>query len=232
MLTPIEIENQQFKKTFLGYNASEVNDFLERVFENYEKIYKENIAAKEKISVLSDAVKQYKTIEETLQNTLVVAQSAGDEVKRNAYEKAENIIKEAETKASEIIANANGEVSRISYKYEEMKSNIDTFRAKIVSLLKSQLDIANEFKADANISGFKTESQVSQASEASNASQASKSEEKPAEESGLSKVEKIVDDINATTTADIPQFIKELEAITRELPQIDESEYAVSAEGA
>lgn len=229
MLTPIEIENQQFKKTFLGYNASEVNDFLERVFENYEKIYKENIAAKEKISVLSDAVKQYKTIEETLQNTLVVAQSAGDEVKRNAYEKAENIIKEAETKASEIIANANGEVSRISYKYEEMKSNIDTFRAKIVSLLKSQLDIANEFKADANISGFKTESQ---ASEASNASQASKSEEKPAEESGLSKVEKIVDDINATTTADIPQFIKELEAITRELPQIDESEYAVSAEGA
>ncbi len=223
MLTPIEIENQQFKKTFLGYNASEVNDFLERVFENYEKIYKENIAAKEKISVLSDAVKQYKTIEETLQNTLVVAQSAGDEVKRNAYEKAENIIKEAETKASEIIANANGEVSRISYKYEEMKSNIDTFRAKIVSLLKSQLDIANEFKADANISGFKTESQ---------ASEAPKSEEKPAEESGLSKVEKIVDDINATTTADIPQFIKELEAITRELPQIDESEYAVSAEGA
>lgn len=226
MLTPIEIENQQFKKTFLGYNASEVNDFLERVFENYEKIYKENIAAKEKISVLSDAVKQYKTIEETLQNTLVVAQSAGDEVKRNAYEKAENIIKEAETKASEIIANANGEVSRISYKYEEMKSNIDTFRAKIVSLLKSQLDIANEFKADANISGFKTEPQASEAS------QASKSEEKPAEESGLSKVEKIVDDINATTTADIPQFIKELEAMTRELPQIDESEYAVSAEGA
>ncbi len=223
MLTPIEIENQQFKKTFLGYNASEVNDFLERVFENYEKLYKENIAAKEKISVLSDAVKQYKTIEETLQNTLVVAQSAGDEVKRNAYEKAENIIKEAETKASEIIANANGEVSRISYKYEEMKSNIDTFRAKIVSLLKSQLDIANEFKADTNISGFKSEAQ---------ASEPPKSEEKPAEESGLSKVEKIVDDINSTTTADIPQFIKELEAITRELPQIDESEYAVSAEGA
>lgn len=221
MLTPIEIENQQFNKKFFGYNASEVDDFLARVFENYERLYKENIAAKEKISVLSDAVKQYKTIEETLQNTLVVAQSAGDEVKRNAYEKAENIIKEAEAKANEIIANANGEVSRISYRYEEMKGNIDTFRAKIVSLLKSQLDIANEFKVDGNLGGIQIEiPEVSQKGE---------------ESTGLARTEKIVDDINEKTNAEIPKLIKDIEAITRDLPKIEEDGYGgfiASAEGA
>lgn len=148
MLTPLDIENKRFKKKPFGYSELEVEEFLTKVVEDYEKLYKENIELKDKIAVLNEGIQHYKSIEETLQNTLVVAQSTGEEIKKNAYEKAENILKEAETKASQIIANANQEVSKINYRYEELKRNTSAFKAKIESLIHAQLDMMKSFEAE------------------------------------------------------------------------------------
>ena len=145
MLTPIEIENHSFKKGFRGYTQIEVDEFLQLVCENYENLYKENIALKDKVNILSSAVKQYKSMEETLQNAIIVAQSAGEEVTKNAREKADNIIKEAENQAGRILNDAGKEVTKVSYEYEKMKRSVEVFRTKIISLLTSQLDIVKEF---------------------------------------------------------------------------------------
>ena len=105
---------------------------------------------KDKINILTNAVKQYKSMEETLQNAIVVAQSAGEEVTKNAREKAENIIKEAENQAGRILNDAGKEVTKVSYEYEKMKRNVEVFRTKIISLLTSQLDIVKEFSMPEN----------------------------------------------------------------------------------
>lgn len=145
MLTPLEIENRKFKKGVLGYNATEVEEFLNVISENYELIYKENLANKDKINMLSNAIKQYKNMEETLQSAILVAQSAGDELVQNAKKRAENIIADAENKASKLLSDASHEVTRVSYEYEEMRRSVEVFRTKIISLLTSQLDIVKEF---------------------------------------------------------------------------------------
>lgn len=145
MLTPLEIENRKFKKELSGYSKVEVAEFLNVIGENYELIYKENLANKDKINMLSNAIKQYKTMEETLQSAILVAQSAGDEVVQNAKKKAENIIADAETKAAQMLSDASREVTRVSYEYEDMKRNVEVFRTRIISLLTSQLDIVKEF---------------------------------------------------------------------------------------
>ena len=145
MLTPLEIEKRKFKKEFRGYSVEEVEEFNRLVAEEYEKLYKDNSILKDKINVLSNAVKQYKSMEETLQNAIIVAQSAGEEVQKNAREKADNIIKEAENQAGRILNDAGKEVTKVSYEYEKMKRNVEVFRTKIISLLTSQLDIVKEF---------------------------------------------------------------------------------------
>ena len=145
MLTPLEIENKKFKKELIGYSVAEVEEFVQLVTESYETIYKENLANRDKINMLSSAIKQYKTMEETLQNAILVAQSAGEEVTRNAKAKAENIINEAQNSAAQILADAGKEVTKVSYEYEEMKRNVEVFRTRIISLLTSQLDIVKEF---------------------------------------------------------------------------------------
>ena len=63
MLTPIEIEKHSYKKGFRGYSTAEVDEFTNIVCENYEKLYKENIVLKDKINILTNAVKQYKSME-------------------------------------------------------------------------------------------------------------------------------------------------------------------------
>lgn len=145
MLTPLEIEKRKFKKEFRGYSVEEVEEFNRAVAGEYEKLYKDNSILKDKINVLTNAVKQYKSMEETLQNAIIVAQSAGEEVTRNAREKADNIIKEAENQAGRILNDAGKEVTKVSYEYEKMKRNVEVFRTKIISLLTSQLDIVKEF---------------------------------------------------------------------------------------
>ena len=148
MLTPLDIENKKFGKRILGYNELEVEEFLTKVVEDYEKLYKENIELKDKIAVLNQGIQHYKSIEDTLQNTLLIAQSTGEEIKNNAYEKSENIINEAQINANRIISEANQKVMEINYKYEEMKRNFNIFKSKLESLLYAQLDLLKNINDD------------------------------------------------------------------------------------
>ena len=100
MLTPLDIENKKFSKQMMnGYNVDEVDDFLDELTVDYEKMYKESTENKTKIDALEKDLLHYKTIENTLQNTLVMAQSTAEEVKEVARQQAEQIVKEAEGNA-------------------------------------------------------------------------------------------------------------------------------------
>ena len=151
MLTPLDIDNRKFNKEVRGYSKAEVEEFMAVISENYELIYKENLANKDKINMLSSAIKQYKSMEETLQSAILVAQNAGDDVVQNAKRTAENIIKDAENKAAQLLADASREVTRLSYEYEEMRRNIEVFRTRIISLLTSQMDIVKDFNMPENV---------------------------------------------------------------------------------
>lgn len=150
MMTPLEIENKKFKRSVSGYNRADVDEFFSVVSQNYEVLYKESLANKDKINMLSNAIKQYKNMEETLQSAILVAQSAGDEVVLNAKKRAENIITEAETKATQLLSDASREVTRISFEYEELKRNVEVFKTRVLSLLTSQLDIVKDFSMPEN----------------------------------------------------------------------------------
>ena len=159
MLTPLDIQNKEFKKAFNGYSMQEVEDFLNLVIDGYEKLYKENMDCKDKITKLEESLSQYKSIENTLQSTLLVAQSAGEQVQKNAEEKAANIIADANNKAKEIVADSFEEVKKLEYRYEELKRGIDVYTAKMTALLESQLGLlkqsATSDKTLAEIRGMK-----------------------------------------------------------------------------
>ena len=159
MLTPLDIQNKEFKRVFSGYSMQEVDEFLNLVIDGYEKLYKENMDCKDRITKLEENVNQYKNIENTLQSTLLVAQSAGEQVQKNAEEKAANIIADANNKAKEIVANSFEEVKKLEYRYEELKRGIDVYTAKMTALLESQLGLlkqaATSDKTLAEIRGMK-----------------------------------------------------------------------------
>lgn len=66
-LTPMDINNKEFKRALRGYCADEVDEFLDQIVENYEELYKENANMKEKITNLNEKVEHYSKIEATIQ---------------------------------------------------------------------------------------------------------------------------------------------------------------------
>ena len=83
MYTPLDIENKKFAKQMMnGYSVEEVDNFLDELTLDYEKLYKESNENKSKIAELEESLVKYKNLEATLQNTLVMAQSTADEIKK------------------------------------------------------------------------------------------------------------------------------------------------------
>ena len=94
-LTPIDIQNKEFRKGVRGYNTEEVNKFLESISKEYEGVYAEIFELRDKVQRLEAELKQYKQLESTLQQTMVLAQQTADDVKQAARHEAELVLKEA-----------------------------------------------------------------------------------------------------------------------------------------
>ena len=116
MLTPLDIENKRFSKKINGYSVEEVDDFLDQVTLEYEKLYKENAEYKAEVEQSKKDLEHYKNVEQTLQNTLVMAQTTAEDIK----------------------------VNEISKKTEELKKQYEVYKAKMQALLISQLEILED----------------------------------------------------------------------------------------
>ena len=149
MITPLDIENKKFAKQMVnGYSVDEVDDFLDDLTVEYEKLFKENSEYKVKIGKLEEDVQHYKTIESTLQSTLVMAQSTAEEVKEVAKQQAEQIINEAKANAEKEVTTLNSEISLKKKELEDAQKQFDIYKAKMESLLISQLEILKEINKD------------------------------------------------------------------------------------
>jgi cell division initiation protein len=144
MLTPMEIHNREFKKVMRGDKEEEVDEFLDKVVTDFEKLYRENGELKDKLSVINEKVDSFSLMERTLQNTLVVAQTTAEDVVVNARKKSEIIIKEAEEQAKKIIEEANNSVTDIHREYEGLKKDAQVFKTRFRTLLESELESLNE----------------------------------------------------------------------------------------
>lgn len=144
MLTPMEIHNKEFKKGMRGYKEEEVDEFLDKVVTDFEKMYRENGELKDKLSVINEKVDSYNLMEKTLQNTLVVAQTTAEDVVVNARKKAEMILKEAEEQAKKIIEETNKSVTDIHREFENLKKDAQVFKTRFRTLLESELESLNE----------------------------------------------------------------------------------------
>jgi cell division initiation protein len=143
MLTPMEIHNKEFKKVMRGYKEEEVDEFLDKVVTDFERLYRENGELKDKLSVINDKVDSYSLMEKTLQNTLVVAQTTAEEVVVNARKKAEVLIAEGEEQAKRLVEEANKSVIDVHREYENLKKEVQIFKTRFKTLLESELEVLN-----------------------------------------------------------------------------------------
>ena len=117
----MDIEQQEFGRSFRGYNEEEVDDFLDKIVKDYEELIKENAKLKEEIDRMKDRLKEFSEIEETLRSALLNTQKSADEIKDRVENKAKLIVEKAEKEAEVIIQKA-------SQREDEAKNEINNLR--------------------------------------------------------------------------------------------------------
>ena len=147
-LTPIDIQNKVFRKGVRGYNTEEVDKFLEALSKDFEVLYTENFELRDKVSRLETELKQFKQLESTLQQTMVLAQQTADDVKAAARQESELILKEAEQEKEKRMSEAQKRIDQLNEEIEELYKRRDMIRTQLKSFLLAQLDLAENFDKD------------------------------------------------------------------------------------
>jgi cell division initiation protein len=138
-LTPLDIRHKEFKRGMRGYADVEVDEFLDEVADEFERVFKENIDLNERVEALESQVSGYQRIEQTLQKTLVSAQASAEELRQNSGKEAQLILHEAELKGRQLVNEAYSERQSIEQSMAKLKSAEQDFRFKFRQLLEGYL---------------------------------------------------------------------------------------------
>lgn len=145
MLTPLDIDNKTFKKSKLGgYDINDVEEFLVKVMDDYEMLYKENAELKDKSSAMQESVSYYKSIEDGVNKTIENAHETADSIKLAAQKEAEAILQKAELESKGKLDELRLEIAKKEAELEEKKKQMQVYNIRVSSMLEAQLKILSE----------------------------------------------------------------------------------------
>ncbi|WP_368654746.1 DivIVA domain-containing protein [Ornithinibacillus sp. 4-3] len=142
-LTPLDIHNKVFARSFRGYDEDEVNEFLDQVIKDYEMAIRKTKDLEAKVNELEEKVGHFSNIEDTLNKSILVAQETAEEVTSNARKESKLIIKEAEKNADRIVNEALNKSRQIYLDIQELKKHGKVFRTRLKMLVEAQLELLN-----------------------------------------------------------------------------------------
>lgn len=140
-ITPLDIQNKQFRMKFRGFDVEEVSSFLELIREELEEILRENAELKDQLNRADEQLIEYRNMEVTLRETLLVAQQMVQEYKTNARKEAELIKKEAELEAEDIIKQAQEKVIKIHEDIVDLKGIRRHFKEELKRLIENHIQM-------------------------------------------------------------------------------------------
>ena len=151
MLTPVEIQNKTFKSGGLGYDKKEVEAYMHDISRNYEELYRQNLELKDKVSVLTEGIQYYKSIEKTLQKALVLAEKTADNKIAASEKGAKRIEKEARVKANIIVSDAKNELNRLHSQTVQLLEQYEKYRLQFKNLARTQMELIDSDVFNINI---------------------------------------------------------------------------------
>lgn len=143
-LTPQEIREHEFKQSALGFSREQVHDFLDQVAQELEALIRESneIHAENKEARLT--LKTYMNVEESLKETLLLAQKTAQETLRSAQTEADTILRKAKTEKDALLFTAKEDLHEVQAEIRDLEVRRNEMLIKLKSLLRSNLEVLEE----------------------------------------------------------------------------------------
>ena len=140
-IRPIDVRRKEFKSGFRGYDANQVDDFLDEVADEFERSYAESRRLSEELTVLKGRLEQFEELEGAIREALVHAQQVARDLRRNATKEAELTVREAKEQAHRILADSSSRVERVQESYEVLRKAKQDFNNDFRHLLRTYADV-------------------------------------------------------------------------------------------
>ena len=122
-VSPLDLRQQQFRKSFRGFDRIEVTSFLAAVADDYEEALRETDRLRQDLLKMEAVLSGHREHEKNLQNTLLTAQKLADGIKSGADDEARRIVRDAEARANLLLERAQARL-------EDVQRAIDGLRLK------------------------------------------------------------------------------------------------------
>ena len=145
--TPLDIQQQQFKISFRGFDVREVDAFLEQIADTFKSLQSNNISLQDEISRLKLENQGYRRREETFKRALLNSQKVLEQMKKNAQKSAELVIADAEVKAEKLLNRAHSRLAQLHEDIAELKRQRIQIEIQVRSILENHtkfLDLGKE----------------------------------------------------------------------------------------
>ena len=144
MITPNDIATKDFKKVAVGYSPEEVDTFLDDIYEDYEKLYKESQKEKSKTEAVAEDTDRLKHLEKSIERTLSLAEAAAEETKAAAKADGDAIINSAKQQAEDILASARTKAYELEQKISGLESRYELMKTRIKLLLYAEIELLDK----------------------------------------------------------------------------------------
>ena len=147
MLKPMDIHNKEFKKAMRGYDAEEVDEFLDEIIVDFEKMQRELDVLKTQLNNYSENMNSYREKEISLNNALVSAQRFADQLKKDAETRAAEIIAQAEEEARKIIGGTEEKYQKVLADYTMLANRYNDAKETLKEYFQNQINMLDQEEA-------------------------------------------------------------------------------------
>jgi len=134
-LTPLDIQNKEFKRRMKGYDAADVDAFMLQVRETLETLYRDNESMEQDNRNLRDRLSDFERLEVTLRDTLTTAQKVSDSIRDNAQKEADAIVAQAEMEGERRLRSLDQRKVELIAQIHELKRERVQFETRLKSLI-------------------------------------------------------------------------------------------------
>ena len=148
MITPSDIENKEFKRAKKGYDCDEVDEFLDLIIVDMEKLIKENRRLQDELGKANNQVDKHMSSESSVYETLAAAKQLMNDIAASAERRAEILLKNAELEADLITREAKENIAKYTEEGNRLMNRAELLKERYRSMLKEELDRVEEKEVD------------------------------------------------------------------------------------
>lgn len=153
LLTSLDVVNQSFKKSLRGYDAAEVDEFLDHVAETLQTYAQKTKDLERELAVMGENLAEYEKMKDVLHEALLMAQKSADDKIKGANDQAEKIICDAKNKADSICSDAVQEAERLREGVLQIRNVRNLYEQEFRGLLAKFDNMLNQSVALSSLAG-------------------------------------------------------------------------------